>query len=125
MSVGLSFCLSIYQNNFLLNYLNLFFFSFSRTAFGMLWIHLVWFGLVLWHTNDYRLFNDKSSLYIQYTLFGLVLWHINNCNLINFKSSLYIYIYIYIYIEYILFGLVWFGLILSHIKLNQTRPNHI
>ena len=25
---------------------------------------LIWFGLVLWHINHYRLFNAKSSLYI-------------------------------------------------------------
>ena len=25
---------------------------------------LVWFGLVLWHTNHCRLFNTKSSLYM-------------------------------------------------------------
>ena len=34
--------------------------------------------------------------------FGLVLWHINHSRLFNAKSSLYIYI------EYIGFGLVWF-----------------
>ena len=25
---------------------------------------MIWFGLVLWHINYYRLFNAKSSLYI-------------------------------------------------------------
>ena len=35
---------------------------------------MVWFGLVLWHINNFCLFNAKSSLYIsiKYKGFGLV-----------------------------------------------------
>ena len=35
---------------------------------------MIWFGLVLWHINDCRLFNAKSFLYIyiKYIWFGLV-----------------------------------------------------
>ena len=71
---------------------------------------LIWFGWVLWHINDCRLFNAKSSLYrdIKYIWFdlvglGLVLQNIKHCRLSNVKSSLDIYI------RYIWFGLVWFG----------------
>ena len=69
---------------------------------------MIWFGLVLWHINQYRLFNAKSSLYIyiKYIGFGLVgfygIWHINHCRLFNAKFSLYIYI------KYIGFSLVGF-----------------
>ena len=65
---------------------------------------MVWFGLVLWHFNYYRIFNAKSFLYIfiEYIWFGLVLWDINHCKLFKSKSSLYIYI------RYIAFGLVGF-----------------
>ena len=53
------------------------------------------------------------DIYIYRIWFGLVLWHRNNSKLFNAKSSLYIYIYIYIYI----LNLVWFGLVLWHINL--------
>ena len=35
---------------------------------------MIWFGLVLWHINNYRLFNAKSSsyIYIEYIGFGWV-----------------------------------------------------
>ncbi len=35
---------------------------------------MIWFGLVLWHINHYKLFNAKCSLciYIEYKEFGLV-----------------------------------------------------
>ena len=86
---------------------------------------MIWFGLVLWHINHCRLFNDKSSFYIYIYIyiyiywiymiwFGLALWHINHCRLFNDKSSFYIYIYIYIYIYWIY--MIWFGLVLWHIN---------
>ena len=33
---------------------------------------MIWFGLVLWHINRCRLFNDKSSLYIYSNIYDLV-----------------------------------------------------
>ena len=59
----------------------------------MILFGLVNFDLVLLHINHYRLFNDKSVLYIhiQHIWFGLVwFWHINHCRLSNAKYSLYI-----------------------------------
>ena len=71
----------------------------------------VCFGRVLWHTNHYRLFNAKSSLYIYIKMymiwFGWVLWQINHFRLFKAKSSLYIYIKIY---------MIWFGFIWWHIN---------
>ena len=51
---------------------------------------LVWFSLVLWHVNHYRLFNAKSSfcIYIKYLGFVLVWFY----GLFNANSSFYIYI---------------------------------
>ena len=46
--------------------------------------------------------------------FSLVLWHTNQCRLSNAKFSLYIYIYIYIYIYQIY--MIWFGWVLWHIN---------
>ena len=95
---------------------------------------IVWFGLVLWHVNNCRLFNAKFSLYtyIKYMIwFGWALWHVNNCRLM--PNPLYTSYQIcmiwfgwllwhinhcwlfnaksslYIHIEYIWFGLVGFG----------------
>ena len=38
---------------------------------------MIWFGLVLWHTNHCRLLNTKSSLciYIKHIGFGFVGFH--------------------------------------------------
>ena len=89
---------------------------------------MIWLGWDLWHINQCRLFNAKSSLYIyiKYVRFGWFLWHINHCRLFNAKSFLYIYIkyvrfgwflwyinhcqilFIHIYIKYVRFGLVGF-----------------
>ena len=65
-------------------------------------IYKIWFSWILWHINQCRLFNAKSSsyIYIKYIWFGLVefLWHINHCRLFHTKSSLYI-------------RHIWFGLV--------------
>ena len=67
---------------------------------------LVWFDLVLWHINHWRLFYAKSSLYIyiKYIWFGWVGFYgiSTHCRLFKAKSSLYIYI------KYIWFGWVGF-----------------
>ena len=72
-----------------------------------------WFGWVLWHINQCRLFNTKSFLfiYIKYIGFGLVgFYGISTIIGYLMPNPLYIhtYIYIYIYIKYIGFGLVGF-----------------
>ena len=66
---------------------------------------MIWFGWVLWHINQGRLFNAKSSLhiYIKYILFGLV----------GFYGISTIVSYLmpnnfYTYIKYIGFDLVGF-----------------
>ena len=86
---------------------------------------MIWFGWLLWHISNCRLFNGKSSLYIYistiYDLVGLdwVLWHINHCRLFNAKSSLYIYI------KYIGFGLVGFYGISTIVGYLMPNPLYI
>ena len=65
------------------------------------WIHKIWFGWDLWHINNCRLFNAKSSLdmYTKYIRFSLV-WFYSISTIVGYlmPNPLYIYIYIYIYI---------------------------
>ena len=75
---------------------------------------MIWFGWVLWHINNCRLFNAKSSLYIyiKYISFGLVRFY-GMSTIVGYliQNPLYIYIYIYIYIY-----MIWFGWVLWHIN---------
>ena len=72
---------------------------------------MIWFGWVLWHINDCRLFNAKFSLYIyiQYIWFGLLgFYGISTIIGYLMPNSLYIYIYsIY---------MIWFAWVLWHIN---------
>ena len=45
---------------------------------------LVWFGLVSWHINHYKLLNAKSflNIYMKYILFGLV-WFYGISNIVG------------------------------------------
>ena len=58
---------------------------------------LVWLGF-LWHINDCRLFNSKSSLYIyiKYIWFGLVGFY-GISTIVGYLMPNHLYIYIYIY----------------------------
>ena len=57
---------------------------------------MIWFCLVLWHINNRRLFNAKSTLYI---LNIYLVWFYGTSTLVgHLMTNPYIYIYIYIYI---------------------------
>ena len=73
---------------------------------------MIWFGLVLWHYNHCRLFNDKFSLYIyiKHIWVGLVGFY-----RISYIISYLILNHLYMYILNIYY-LVWFGLVLLHIN---------
>ena len=45
---------------------------------------MIWFGLVLWHINLYKLFNAKFSLYIYIKYIGFVGSFLNEPELIFF-----------------------------------------
>ena len=72
-----------------------------------IYIYMIWFGWVLWHINQCRLFNAKSFLYISiiYMWFGLVGFY-GISNIVDYLIS--DPFYTYIYIKYIWFGLVGF-----------------
>ena len=74
---------------------------------------LVWFGLVWWHINYYRLYNVESSLYIYITYIGF--------GLVGFYGISTIVGYLmpnplYTYISNI-YNLVWLGWVLWHCRL--------
>ena len=58
-------------------------------------IYMVWFGLVLWHINQYRLFNAKSCLfiYIKYIGFSLV-WFYGISIIVDYSMPIPVYTYI-------------------------------
>ena len=73
---------------------------------------MIWLGWVLWHINHGRLFNAKSSLYIyiKYIGFGLVgFYGMSTIVAYLIPNPLYTYILN-------IYDLVWFGLVLWHIK---------
>ena len=75
-------------------------------------IYMIWFGLVLWHINHYRLFNAKSSLYLytKYIWFGWVgSYGISTIVGYLMLNALYTYILN-------IYDLVWFGWVLWHIN---------
>ena len=57
--------------------------------------YMIWFGWVLWHIKNFRLFNTESSLYIYIYIyriwFSSVLWHINLVGYLM-PNSVYTYI---------------------------------
>ena len=66
---------------------------------------MVWFGLVLWHINPFRLFKAKASLYmnIKYIWFGLVGFY-GISTIVGYLMPISLYKYILN-----IHGLVWFG----------------
>ena len=79
---------------------------------------LVWFGLVLWHINYYRLLNAKSSLYIynKYIWFGLFgFYGISTIVGYLMPNSLYAYVLN-------IYNLVWLGFMhINHCRLFNAK----